>query len=143
MDNATVKENITKVRKAAGISQSDMADRLGVSRTAYRNLEKGETRLISVNVEKIAEILNTTPEELVLGYKPDERDVSGRVKDIYAEFDSEKAEIRNRYEKEILRLREQIANMQEHIELLKDAGKTKDEIIALLKKKLDGDGRNE
>ena len=143
MDNATVKENITKVRKAAGISQSDMADRLGVSRTAYRNLEKGETRLISVNVEKIAEILNTTPEELVLGYKPDERDVSGRVKDIYAEFDSEKAEIRNGYEKEILRLREQIANMQEHIELLKDAGKTKDEIIALLKKKLDGDGRNE
>ena len=143
MDNATVKENITKVRKAAGISQSDMADRLGVSRTAYRNLEKGETRLISVNVEKIAEILNTTPEELVLGYKPDERDVSGRVKDIYAEFDSEKAEIRNGYEKEILRLREQIANMQEHIELLKDACKTKDEIIALLKKKLDGDGRNE
>ena len=143
MDNSTVKENITKIRQAAGMSQSDMADRLGLSRTAYRNLEKGETRLISINVERIAEILDTTTEELVLGYKPDGRESSGRLKDICAEFDSEKASMRKEYEKEISRLKEQIASLHEHIELLKDACKTKDEIIALLKKRLDEDGRNE
>ena len=81
MDNNSVKENIARIRKASGISQTEMAERLGMSRTAYRNLEKGDTRLISETMEKIAAVLDRTPEELVLGYEPSAKD-SRRVADI-------------------------------------------------------------
>lgn len=132
MDNKSVKNNITRIRRAAGLSQGDMAERLGLSRTAYRNLEKGDTQLINGKVEQIAGILETSAEELVLGYSPSEKD-SGRLKD---EFLAEKTELISEYEKEIARLRNHIATLTEHIELLKDSNRTKDEIISMLKKKL-------
>ncbi len=135
MDNNSVKENIKKTRRASGLSQSDMADRLGLSRTAYNNLEQGETKLISSKVEQIAEILNTTSEELVLGYKPFRKD-SGKLKDIHAEFDAAKAEMVRRHTEEISKLQKQVETLSEYVEILKDSNRTKDEIISMLKKKL-------
>ncbi|MCM1176507.1 MAG: helix-turn-helix domain-containing protein [Bacteroidales bacterium] len=135
MDNNSVKENIRKIRRASGLSQSDMADRLGLSRTAYNNLEQGDTKLINGKVEQIAEIFNTTSEELVLGYKPFRKD-SGKLKDIHAEFEAEKAEILGRHTAEIAKLQKQIETLTEYVEILKDSNRTKDEIISMLKKKL-------
>ena len=71
MDNDSVKDNIRNFRKIYKLTQSEMADKLGISRTAYRNIESGETRLISENVSRIADILHIRTEDLVLGYSPE------------------------------------------------------------------------
>lgn len=44
-----------------------MAKAIGISETHYRNIEKGDTVLISPAVEKIAEILGINEELLILG----------------------------------------------------------------------------
>ena len=48
--------DLTQTSLFSGISQAEMAERLGMSRTAYRNLESGDTRLISENVDRIAAV---------------------------------------------------------------------------------------
>ena len=67
MDNRTIKENITVMRKLRGYSQNEMARRTGISQTHYRSLESGETMLINPNLSKIAEILDVGVGFLLLG----------------------------------------------------------------------------
>jgi len=140
MDNKSVKKNIRESRHAAGLSQAEMADRLGLSKTAYNNLESGGTKLISGKVEMIAEVLNTSAEKLVLGYEPVPK-TSGRLKDMTEEFDVEKARIINDYEDQLEKLRKQFKTLNEYVELLKDSNRTKDEIISMLKKELAKSGK--
>ena len=142
MNNYSVKKNISKKRKASGISQTEMADKLGLSRTAYRNIEKGDTRLISDKVEDIARLLEVSPEELVLGYKPSEN-MAMRFKDIELEFEEEKAGIIDRYETEMRRLESTVDTLNSYITALKETIRTKDEMIAMLKKKLADESKNE
>ena len=142
MNNYSVKKNITKKRKASGISQTEMADKLGLSRTAYRNIEKGDTRLISEKVEEIAGLLDITTEELVLGYRPSENS-SHHFRDIEQEFEEERSAIVRKYEAEIKRLENTIDTLNSYITALKDTLRTKDEMIAMFKKKLADDGNNE
>ncbi len=142
MDNGSVKRNISRIRKASGISQTEMAERLGMSRTAYRNLENGDTRLINENVDRIAALLDTTAEEIVLGYTPSAKD-SLRLNDIQKEYASKQKELISIHETEISRLNEQIRTLREHIEALQETIRTKDELISMLKRKIAGDGHIE
>ena len=50
MDNASIKENIFRIRTEKGLSQDEMARKLGVVRNTYRKIEKGDIRLISGHV---------------------------------------------------------------------------------------------
>ena len=52
------------------MTQEDMAHLLGISVTAYRDLERGNTSIMNAHVLRIAELLETSTEELVLGYRP-------------------------------------------------------------------------
>ena len=70
MDNSTIKDNIRRMRRASKLTQEEMAHKLDISLTAYRDLEKGSTNILNTNVIKIAELLDTSAEELVLGYHP-------------------------------------------------------------------------
>ena len=70
MDNTSITENIRKFRKQRRMTQEDMAHLLGISVTAYRDLERGNTSIMNAHVLRIAELLETSTEELVLGYRP-------------------------------------------------------------------------
>ena len=133
MDNSSVKKNISRIRKASGISQTEMAERLGISRTAYRNIETGDTKLINDNVDRIASLLDTTSEELVLGYTPSAKD-SMKVNDIQKENALKQKEMAARFETEIARLNEQINTLKEYIDALQETVRTKDEMISMLKR---------
>ena len=67
MDNASIKENIFRIRTEKGLSQDEMARKLGVVRNTYRKIEKGDIRLISGHVSELAEIFGISEEELILG----------------------------------------------------------------------------
>ena len=70
MDNISIKNNIRKIRKARRLTQEEMALRLGISLTAYRDLEKGATSIMNGNLTRIATLLDTSAEEIILGYRP-------------------------------------------------------------------------
>ncbi len=135
MDNATVKDNIAKLRRASGITQTAMAEGIGVSRTAYRNIEQGKTRIISDNIGKIAELLETSTEELLIGYMPSEEN-SRKLLDVQTKYMAEKERLIKEYEAEIGRLQNQIRAQQECIDAQKETIRTKDEIIVMMRKNI-------
>lgn len=57
-------ELIKKERTAQGLSQEEMADRMGVQRSTYGNFERGKTNLISPMMYRFATALGKTPEEI-------------------------------------------------------------------------------
>jgi len=48
---------LTELRKAAGLTQKDVANKAGVSRAAYSNIEIGARRPSVENAKKIAAVL--------------------------------------------------------------------------------------
>lgn len=124
MDNSTIKDNIRKRRKAYKLTQEEMAHRLDISLTAYRDLEKGNTNIMNANVMKIAELLDTSTEELVLGYKPQQ--VHGKnVEDIRTEYGGR-----------ITVMERRIADLEKLVESLQETIESKNEIIIMLKNRL-------
>ncbi len=61
----TARLNIKRGREIKGLRQQDMADQLSMSLRSYQSLESGETKLDLERLERIAEILETSMEELL------------------------------------------------------------------------------
>lgn len=137
MNTDSAKGNILKRRKEAGLSQEEMAEKIGISRTAYRNIETGKTRLISRNAEKMASILGISTEELLFG--SDRENTADTLSDIKASYDTRIKDIESGHTAEEARLRSQIKFLEEYIAALKETVRTKDEVIGMLKKTLAGE----
>ncbi len=121
MDNKTVKENIYRIRKEKKITQQQMAERLGISRNSYRRIESGDTVLVNDHIVQIADLLEMSPDELLLG---DSASDGRKILD----------EMRVGYAQEISDRNRTISSLEERIRLLEDLVRTKDEIITMLKK---------
>jgi transcriptional regulator with XRE-family HTH domain len=63
----TVGRNLRAWRESRGLSQEAMADVLGVHRTYYGGVERGERNLTLKSVEKLAERLEVDPLGLLHG----------------------------------------------------------------------------
>ena len=124
MDNSTIKDNIRRMRKASRLTQEEMANKLDISLTAYRDLEKGSTNIVNANVMKIAQLLDTSTEELVLGYRP----VQTPVKLL--------EDMRSEYGGRISAMQRRITDLEKLVESLQETINTKNEIITMLKKML-------
>ena len=124
MDNSTIKDNIRRIRKASRLTQEDMAHKLDISLTAYRDLEKGNTSIVNANVMKIAQLLDTSTEELVLGYRP----VQTPVKLL--------EDMRSEYGGRISTMERRITDLEKLVQTLEETIKTKNEIIIMLKNRL-------
>ena len=127
MDNSTIKDNIRRMRKASRLTQEEMANKLDISLTAYRDLEKGSTNIVNANVMKIAQLLDTSTEELVLGYRP----VQTPVKLL--------EDMRSEYGGRISAMQRRITDLEKLVESLQETINTKNEIITMLKKSLGED----
>ncbi len=124
MDNLTIKDNIRKIRKARRLTQEQMALGMDISLTAYRDLEKGRTSIMNDNLSKIADILETSTEELVLGYRPVQSE--GRlIEDVQAEYGGQ-----------IDVLKTRVADLEKLVRSLEESVESKNEIISMLKKQI-------
>ena len=124
MDNSTIKDNIRRMRKASRLTQEEMANKLDISLTAYRDLEKGSTNIVNANVMKIAQLLDTATEELVLGYRP----VQTPAKLL--------EDMRSEYGGRISSMQRRITDLEKLVETLEETINTKNEIITMLKNRL-------
>ncbi len=127
MDNNSIKDNIRRIRKSRKMTQEEMAHRLGISLTAYRDLERGNTSVVNGNIMRIAELFDTSTEEIVLGYRPAQihNDVLEDVKEEY------NTKVRN--------LERRVKDLEQLAESLKETIESKNEIILMLKKSIDAE----
>ncbi len=128
MDNNSIKKNICNLRRSKKYTQEEMAYKMGMSLTAYRDLEKGETSIVNANLLKIATLLDTTTEELVLGYRPIQMEGPGLE------------DMKEEYLGRVSVLEKRIADLEKLVHTQEETISTKNEIITMLKKSLD---RNE
>ena len=122
MDNSSIKNNIRKVRMAKKLTQEEMAGRLNISLTAYRDLEKGSTNLMNSNLVRIAELLDTSTEEIMLGYRPVQ--APGKLLE----------DVRSEYGGRIETMERRIADLERLVKSLEETINTKNEIISMLRK---------
>lgn len=58
---------IESIRIATGVSQEELAKRVGLKRTSITNIEAGRQRILLDDVEKFAAAFATTPKHLLRG----------------------------------------------------------------------------
>ena len=127
MDNISIKNNIRKIRKASRITQEEMAHKLGISLTAYRDLEKGSTSILNYNLMRIADLLGTSTEEIILGYRPAQIE-GADLQEVQAEY-SGKIDV----------LKKRISDLEKLVSSHEEIINSKNEIILMLKKRLGED----
>lgn len=132
MDSDSVKKNIQKVRKEMGLTQKEMAEKLGISRTAYRNLEKGETRVYSDHITKMAELAGKEEEEVVLGFTPSQYD-EDQLREI-SNYEQRLQALRDDYENKLSDLRDKLRSKDELIASLQSNVRALESMVDLLRK---------
>ncbi|MBR2478484.1 MAG: helix-turn-helix domain-containing protein [Bacteroidales bacterium] len=110
-NNCSIKKKIYEVRRAKGVSQEEMANRMGIALNSYRKLERGKTSLVNSKLWDIANALGVSVRELVL-----EEDQSTGISLAEAE--------RNEFKREIEKLKEENALLKQHIVLLNEKTET-------------------
>lgn len=72
MDKAKISERIRAARKKAGMSQADLAERMGIGISTFKNFEEGNVNYWSENFEKFEKATGVSIEELLVGFNPEE-----------------------------------------------------------------------
>jgi transcriptional regulator with XRE-family HTH domain len=124
MDDRSIKQNIHNFRKKRKYTQGDVANMLGISVTAYRELERGETSIVNPNIVRMADLMNTTTEELVLGYLPAESE-DNRLEEVQIQFGNKVENLENK-----------VRNLEKLVSSLEETVASKNEIISMLKNML-------
>ena len=122
MDDSSIKENIRKLRKERRMTQEAIANQLGISTNAYGEIERGSTSIMNAHVLRIAKLLDTSTEELVLGYRPVQMP-GKKLEEMKAEYSDRISSL----EKEVEYLRKLVKSLEETIA-------TKTQIIEMLQK---------
>lgn len=100
---------------------------MGISLTAYRDFEKGNTSILNGYLHRIASLLDTSAEEIVLGYRPSQ-----------IEGDSLQ-DVQEEYSGKIVVLERRITDLEKLVESYEETIRSKNEIISMLKKRLGED----
>ncbi|MBR4568465.1 MAG: helix-turn-helix domain-containing protein [Bacteroidales bacterium] len=137
MDNNSIKQNILKIRLEHNMSQTKMADALGIARNTYRKLEKGKTKVISDYIQVIADWAGITPEEVVLG-DPSASGVA-ILREERERFNDRIRELTESYELQKASLRVEIDNLNRLVSEKEDNNRNLKSIIALLEKRKEDD----
>lgn len=86
-DAVIIGRNIKELRKLRGISQEELADLVGyTNKSAVSRMEKGEWTPSPEKLEKIAEVLQATPEEIQGDAKNYELTKAKLRQEAYSEF---------------------------------------------------------
>ncbi len=128
MENKEIKANIFKRRSELRLTQNEVAEKIGISLTAYRDLESGKTRILNEKLFQIADALHISPEELVIGYKPLKENRTD-LKEARATYHEHLNKMRRNYDKQISILEEREVAHKETIEHLQEINRLKEDLL--------------
>ena len=139
MDNRTIKQNIAAFRKRLGMTQEQMAELIHISTTAYRDLEKGNTVILSEKIIDMAARTGFSVEEIIQE-KPFRTEDVGCLENAQKEYGSQNGDIRQ----EVERLRQETEHFRQVADYLRQINQLqsqmisdKDDIIKMLKRSLE------
>lgn len=111
-------ERLKDLRKQAGLTQVEVAEKLGISQPAYASWERGVKKPTQENLVKIAQILNVSVDYLV-----------GNLKDKTDDIDLSEVEILFRTTSDGMSNEEKEVFKQELLQFMKERKKLFDEEI--------------
>ena len=127
MDN-----NLKKFRKSHDLTQQDVAEKVGISLTAYRDLETGKTQLMNDKMVKIADAVGVSLEELVIGYKPSPEN-SKLLEEQKIKYEDEIRQLKQSVEENITNLQKMLTLKEEIIKQMQEVIDSKNQLIDFLK----------
>lgn len=76
MDYYAIGQRIRKIRKARGLSQEKLAEKVGISTTHMSHIETANTKMSLLTFAEIASALEVRTDELLYDDKPESRNAS-------------------------------------------------------------------
>lgn len=134
MNSESVSRNVREYRIGHSMTQQQMADRLGITREAYSRIENGITKLISDYIFRISEILDVSPQDLIMGEDAPSRD--GLLMEARGEMEDRLIHMSNEYERKLEARDTEIASLRELCDTQKETIATQKEIISMLKRRI-------
>lgn len=67
-----IAENLKKIRKKCGLTQNDIADSFGISRSTYTYWELGKSTPSYKDLIKLSKLFDVPVQDILLGEEPDE-----------------------------------------------------------------------
>jgi transcriptional regulator with XRE-family HTH domain len=107
-------EKIRKIREMKGLKQENIANALGMSVSAYGNLERGDTQLTFEKLEQIAGVLEVPLQDIVS--MPDELTINNFTSNLGVQFSTNYGNVTA---PEIEGYKLTIAELQKQVEYLK------------------------
>jgi transcriptional regulator with XRE-family HTH domain len=107
-------EKIRKIREMKGLKQENIATALGMSVSAYGNLERGDTQLTFEKLEQIAGVLEVPLQDIVS--MPDELTINNFTSNLGVQFSTNYGNVTA---PEIEGYKVAIAELQKQVEYLK------------------------
>ena len=87
-------KRIQELRKSNGLTQENMAELIGIEPSSISNIENGKYYPTAENLEKIINVLNTTPEKLFsFGHLQSNDDLLNEINSILMENKNKMQEI--------------------------------------------------
>jgi len=129
----SVNEKIKLIREAKGLTQEQVAEKLGISPTAYGNVERGDNDPKLSKLQKIAEILEMPLSDLIDSSDKGTLNINfnkqGKHYNVYlgsSNFELKEQLLINELQKKELAMQQrEIENLKEIIALLKNQGAVK------------------
>ena len=125
MDNDSIKENILRLRKLRGLTQTEVARRCGISMTHYRSLESGTACLINPIMSRLAEALGIGAGCLIFGsWNRQDKDLRLEDEAVSYGFSATEAdrsdrrcsELRDEYESRLNKVRDENSALRQVVE---------------------------
>lgn len=76
MDYYAIGQRIRKIRRARGLSQEKLAEKVGISTTHMSHIETANTKMSLSTFAEIATVLEVRTDELLYDNRPEDRSVS-------------------------------------------------------------------
>ncbi len=134
MDEDAIRLRLKESRNRNGLTQKEMAEELGIDRNTYSNIERGSTALVCRHLERIAELLHTTEEELLLGYKPCRPGDKDSLDDVRIQYQEKLDNAKDGYEDKLASANKLLATYEEMIRMLRAQNEEQKLEISMLKK---------
>ncbi len=128
-----IKANLIRFRNNCKLTQTDLADLVGISRNTYRSIEVGETGLVHKALDKIAKRLGVSVESLILGYNPLDINTDPRLAKFKKDISLQQKKEREMDHKEMDRLLAENYELKEKVAMQKQIIEAKDQLIEYLK----------
>lgn len=137
MNNNLIKQNIYNARTALGLTQDEVALKLGISQAAYQKIEIGSTSLINKRLFDIAKVLESSPNSLVLGYEPDQKRIDEKVNAIKEELAKKEKETNDNIHNLLNEKDKRIADLENIVKDKCEIIRLQSDKIIYLSKKID------